>query len=274
VDATQLQTAVLNLVANARDAMPGGGTITLATMRVPRASGLTAELPASDYIGIVVWDEGQGMAPEILAHALEPFFTTKEIGKGTGLGLSMVYSAMRQVGGSVHIESELGRGTRVQLILPATPALLGDAEADESKQESEEAGPGRPHLLYVEDDALVSLATVELLEDAGYLVHSAPDAKRALSLLHDHLAISILVTDIGLPGMNGRELATQARRVRPELKVLFLSGFDATGLAGEPTEDAHTKYLEKPYQDEALFEALRRLAGARSGLRSARGLNR
>jgi signal transduction histidine kinase/ActR/RegA family two-component response regulator len=268
VDATQLQTAVLNLVANARDAMPGGGTITIATGSIPDGSSLTVELPAGDYIGIAVSDEGSGMAPDILARALEPFFTTKEIGKGTGLGLSMVYSAMRQMGGGVHIESEPGKGTSVQLVLPAAAPVPEGAEAEWSNQEGEKTRDGRPHLLYVEDDALVNLATVDLLEDAGYRVHSAPDAKRALSLLNDHPTIGMLVTDIGLPGMNGRELAAEARQRRPSLKVLFLSGFDATGLAGESTEDAHTKYIEKPYQDEALFEALRRLA---DGIPRSRG---
>jgi signal transduction histidine kinase/ActR/RegA family two-component response regulator len=269
VDAPQLQTAVLNLVANARDAMPAGGTITIATMPIPQESSLTAELPDGNYIGIVVADEGSGMPPEILARALEPFFTTKEIGKGTGLGLSMVYSAMQQIGGGVHIESEPGKGTRVQLILPAASAMPEDAKVEESNQEGEAAKLSRPHLLYVEDDVLVSLATVDLLELAGYRVHSAPDAKRALSLLNEHPTIGMLVTDIGLPGLNGHELAVEARLLRPDLKVLFLSGFDATGLALQSTEDAQTRYLAKPYDDEALFQALQRLAGAKANLGSS-----
>lgn len=260
VDAAQLQTAILNLAVNARDAMPSGGTLTIRTMNLGRGARLPASLPAGDYVGIVVSDTGSGMPSEVLAHALEPFFTTKEIGKGTGLGLSMVYSAMRQMEGDVEIESTPGEGTAVRLIVPAADTAPLSAVAETEFVPAVERPKAEPlTLLYVEDDPLLSFSTIDLLESRGYSVHAAPNAKRALALLDAHPEIDLMVTDVGLPGMSGHELAAEARRSRPDLKVLFLSGYDRTRAMAGGAEDLGTRYLGKPYQDEDMFDALRRL---------------
>jgi signal transduction histidine kinase/ActR/RegA family two-component response regulator len=258
-DATQLQTAILNLAVNARDAMPSGGRLTIRTSNVALSD--PAHLPRGEYVAITIADTGVGMNPDVLARAFEPFFTTKELGKGTGLGLSMVYSTMQQMGGDVAIESRPGEGTTVSLMLPVAAVPPSDVPAAAERLTT--VGPSKTDpvsLLYVEDDSLVSLATVDLLEGAGYAVHAAPDARRALEILDQHPDIDIMVTDIGLPGMNGHELAAEARRRRPGLKLVFLTGYDRSGAIGEPA-DQRTRYLGKPYLDSELFEALRWLSG-------------
>jgi signal transduction histidine kinase/CheY-like chemotaxis protein len=258
-DVTQVQTAILNLAVNARDAMPSGGRLTIRTRNT--AVSEPARLPPGDYVTITIADTGEGMSPDVLARAFEPFFTTKEIGKGTGLGLSMVYSAMQQMRGDVGIESRPSEGTTVRLTLPVAALPLPDALAG-SKRPPAARPPeaGAVSLLYVEDDPLVSLATVDLLEAAGYAVHAATGARQALDLLDEHPQIDLMVTDIGLPGMDGRALAAEARRRRPGLKLVFLTGYDRDGTIGEPA-DAQTRHLGKPYLDSELFEALRWLSG-------------
>ena len=263
-DATQLQAALVNLAVNACDAMPAGGTLTVRTANLTDRARLPADLPPADYIGIAVSDTGTGMTPAVLARAFEPFFTTKEIGKGTGLGLSMVYSATQQMGGAVDIESAPGQGTTVRLVLPAAATAPVSAALEAQIEPAATRAPAEAAaVLYVEDDALVSLATVDVLEGAGYAIHAAPDAARALALLDRHPEIELMVTDIGLPGMYGHELAAEARRRRPHLKVLFLTGHDRTRTPGAPA-DARTRYFDKPYLDSDLFDALRRLAGERA----------
>jgi signal transduction histidine kinase/CheY-like chemotaxis protein len=262
-DATQLQTAILNLALNARDAMPSGGRLTIRTTN-PAPAARRPATPAVDGIAIEVSDTGVGMTPETAARAVEPFFTTKEIGKGTGLGLSMVYSAIQQMGGELAIESRAGEGTSVRLILPAA------ATTDDAPGREPGPTPARPTaepkiVLYVEDDPLVSLATVDLLASAGYSVHAAPDATRALALLGQHPEIDLMVTDVGLPGMDGHELAAEARRRRPDLKILYLTGYDRTRWASEQVEA--TNYLGKPYQERDLLETLQRLCeGTEAGI--------
>jgi PAS domain S-box-containing protein len=253
-DPHQLQTALLNLALNARDAMPDGGSLRIATAA-------DAEAPGSGdgnarFACISIADTGLGMKPDVLAHAFEPFFTTKEIGKGTGLGLSMVYGAVRQLGGEVTLESTVGRGTTVRLFLPA--AQPAAAREEPAKAAPAGDGGGTP-LLFVEDDAIVNLSAVELLEGAGYRVHAAGRGDAALKLLDRHADIGTLVTDIGLPGMNGQELAAEARRRRPGLKVLFITGYDRTGTMGQKPLDADTLYIVKPYEPAVLFDALHRL---------------
>jgi signal transduction histidine kinase/ActR/RegA family two-component response regulator len=257
-DATQVQTAILNLAVNARDAMPAGGRLMIATCNLPHGT----HLPPGECIAIAVTDTGEGMSPDVLARAFEPFFTTKDIGKGTGLGLSMVYSAMRQMGGDIEIDSRPGEGTTVRLMLPIAALPWSDTVIEPEAAPAvglPKAGPST--ILYVEDDALVSLATRDLLEKAGYLVHATPDAMRALDVLDEHPEIDLMVTDIGLPGMDGHELAAEARRRRPDLRLLFLSGYDRSRMIGE-LADPRTEYLGKPYLNSDLCEVLRRLLGA------------
>jgi signal transduction histidine kinase/CheY-like chemotaxis protein len=261
-DATQVQTAVLNLTLNARDAMPSGGRLTIATRNMPDGAPLPANLPPADYVCVTVTDTGMGISPEVLARVFEPFFTTKEVGKGTGLGLSMVYSTMQQMGGDIDIESRLGEGTSVRLMLPAAPlARSGMSMQPEVILAAAPRGTEPVPLLYVEDDALVSLATEDVLQSAGYLIHAAPDGRRALEVLEAHPEIDVMVTDIGLPGMDGHQLAAEARRRQPHLRVLFLTGYDRTRAISEST-DARTKYLGKPYLQSELIDTLRRLSGA------------
>jgi CheY-like chemotaxis protein len=175
----------------------------------------------------------------------------------------MVYSAIRQMRGDMAIESKPGEGTSVKLILPAS-ATTDDAPEAQSADARSKAKP--TIVLYVEDNLLVSLATVDLLEGAGYSIHAAPDGKRALALLREHPEIELLITDVGLPGMNGHELAAEVRRLRPDLKVVFLSGYDRTQWTGEPAEGAGTSYLGKPYQERDLLDTLQRLSdGAGTG---------
>jgi signal transduction histidine kinase len=262
-DATQVQTAVLNLTLNARDAMLSGGRLTIATRDVPDGTPLPANLPPGDYICIAVTDTGMGISPDVLARVFEPFFTTKEIGKGTGLGLSMVYSTMQQMGGDIEIESRPGQGTSVRLLLPAAPlASSSTAKQPEASLAATPRGIEPVPVLYVEDDALVSLATEDILEAAGYSIYAAPDGRRALELLEAHPEIDLMVTDIGLPGMDGHQLASEARRRQPHLKVLFLTGYDRTRAIGGPS-DPRTKYLGKPYSESELMDTLRRLCGAK-----------
>jgi PAS domain S-box-containing protein len=254
-DPHQLQTALLNVALNARDAMPNGGVLRIATTgdaRLPDAGP-----GAARFTCIQIVDTGFGMEPDVLQHAFEPFFTTKDIGKGTGLGLSMVYGAVRQLGGEVVLESTVGRGTSVRLFLPAAATL---APAKPERIERALAPQGLP-LLFVEDDAIVNMSASELLESAGYRVHAAGRADEALALLDRHGDIRLLVTDIGLPGMNGQELAAEARRRRPGLKVLFVTGYDRTGTHGQSAPDKDTLYLVKPYEPGQLFDALSRLTG-------------
>jgi signal transduction histidine kinase len=255
-DSAQLQTAILNLLVNARDAMPSGGRLTIRTSSAPASAEASATPPAGGRVAIEVSDTGLGMTPETAARAFEPFFTTKEIGKGTGLGLSMVYAATRQMGGDAAIESTPGEGTSVRLILPAAASIddavgVGPTAAPPAKAPTE--------LLYVEDNLLVSLATVDLLEEAGYSIHPAPDARRALAILEEHPAIELMVTDVGLPGMDGHELAAEARRLRPDLKVLFLTGYDPGQWRGDRAPGPGTSYLGKPYQEQDLLGALGQL---------------
>jgi signal transduction histidine kinase/CheY-like chemotaxis protein len=262
-DVTQVQTAILNLAVNARDAMPSGGRLTVATRNLPRGAQLRADLPPGEYVCIAVTDTGEGMSSDVLARALEPFFTTKDIGKGTGLGLSMVYSTMRQMGGDIEIDSRQGEGTTVRLIFPVAAQPGADA-AIESEGASTIPWPrsGAFTILYVEDDVLVGLATRDLLEEAGYSIYRVSDAARALEVLEEHPEIDLMVTDIGLPGMDGHELAAEARRRRPDLRILFLSGYDRSHAVGEAPNPG-TEYLGKPYRDSDLFEALGRLTSAR-----------
>jgi CheY-like chemotaxis protein len=243
--------------------MPSGGRLTIATRNVPDGMPLPANLPAGDYVSITVTDTGVGMSPDVLARVFEPFFTTKAIGKGTGLGLSMVHSTMQQMGGDIEIESRPGEGTSVRLLLPAAPLAHSAITMQPEAMPAATAGDTEPvPVLYVEDDALVSLATVDILEAAGYSIHAAPDGTRALEVLEAHPEIDLMVTDIGLPGMDGHQLAAEARRRQPHIKVLFLTGYDRTRAISEPA-DPRTMYLGKPYLESELLATVRRLCSAR-----------
>jgi PAS domain S-box-containing protein len=224
-DANQLENALLNLSINARDAMPKGGRLTIETKNVTLDRSFiaanTGAVPG-DYVLLCVSDTGTGMSPEVIAKAFDPFFTTKPIGQGTGLGLSMIYGFVKQSGGYVRIESKLGAGTVVQL-------YLRRAQGDEVTPESPlpaipQPGQGET-ILVVEDDETVRLLVTEVLNTLGYRYLEAPDAQGAIPLLQSDTPIDLLITDVGLPNMNGRQLAEIARQHRPTLKVLFVTGY-------------------------------------------------
>ena len=256
-DANQLENALLNLCINARDAMPEGGRLTVSTgtRRVSGdALGRAEGLEPGDYVVLTVRDNGVGMDRATQERAIEPFFTTKPIGKGTGLGLSMVYGFARQTGGTVEIESAPARGTTVRLLMPrAAGGELRDAT------EAEVALGGGETVLVVEDEPEVRMLVTETLEELGYEALEAVDAPSALALLREDRRVDLMVSDVGLPGMNGRVLADEARRLRPSLKVLLITGYaaDATDRAG--FLGPGLSMLQKPFAIEALSGTMRSL---------------
>lgn len=227
-DASQLESALLNLVINARDAMPAGGLLSIETANCTLASspaGSTLEqFHPGDYVMFSVSDNGAGMTAPVLAKAFDPFFTTKPIGQGTGLGLSMIYGFAQQSGGQVTLHSRAGAGTCVRLYLPRFTAQASEPGDLPVPGEAPLAVAGESVLL-VEDDPQVRMLVLNVLDELGYVAHPAADANSALALIESPLRIDLLVTDVGLPGLNGRQLAEIARQHRPQLKVLFMTGY-------------------------------------------------
>ncbi|MES2751233.1 MAG: PAS domain-containing protein, partial [Pseudomonadota bacterium] len=244
-DPNQLENGLLNLAINARDAMPDGGRLTIKTSNAS-LDGVLMNNPAlspGDYICIDVIDTGTGMSAEVVARAFDPFFTTKPIGQGTGLGLSMIYGFARQSNGHVVIESTSGSGTSIKVYLPRHESDAA-AEMTFSKSAHGHRGSGET-VLIVEDEPVVRGVIIEMLEDQGYRTIHAVDGPSGLRILSQDQRIDLLVTDIGLPGMNGRELADYARELRPSLKILFITGYaENTAMAGgflRPGMDMITK---------------------------------
>ncbi|MEW5686115.1 MAG: response regulator [Pseudomonadota bacterium] len=247
VDPTQLETALLNLAVNARDAMPDGGRLVVAT----RAESGPTEL---GRVCIEVRDTGVGMAEDVRSRVFEPFFTTKEVGKGSGLGLSQVYGFVRQSDGEVRLESAPGEGTVFQLLLPASNAK---AEAPRRESGPQEIVGGTERILLVEDDPTVLALTLDVLSGMGYQVQTATHAAEALEQLRADPAIDLLFTDVVMPGgVSGLNLARSARELRSELRVLLTSGFVGETRAGE---DCEFPLLDKPYETAQLAAMLRRL---------------
>jgi PAS domain S-box-containing protein len=260
-DVGQLEQTLLNLTLNARDAMPEGGTLTIRTAPVTVAPGVATPFPGEDvrpgsYLSLAVSDTGHGMTPETLQRAFEPFFTTKGPGKGTGLGLSMVYGLVKQSGGYIGIESEPSRGTRVEIYLPRAEEPSG-ATAEGSAP----AGSASGHLLVVEDDPLVRAVVVRELLIQGYRVAEAPDGHAALErIAHSGDPFDLIITDLAMPRMDGRELAARIGAVRADLPVLFISGHpdEATRRALADTEHP---FLQKPFTAEELIRRVGQLLG-------------
>nr|WP_298722919.1 PAS domain-containing sensor histidine kinase [uncultured Steroidobacter sp.] len=226
VDANQLENALLNLIVNARDAMPNGGTLTIETATTKLTPGDTRLLPdlkPGNYVLIHVSDTGAGMTQEVLDRAFDPFFTTKPLGQGTGLGLSQVFGFVKQSGGHVKIYSRAGHGTTVKIFLPQVGAL--EAEADQPHLASQARLSRRETILVVEDNDAVRSFTTDTLRDFGFNVIEAADASEALKILDRNHNIHLLFTDIGLPGLNGRELAATVLRRYPNVRLLFTSGY-------------------------------------------------
>ncbi|MGA8445579.1 MAG: ATP-binding protein, partial [Roseiarcus sp.] len=253
VDANQIELAVLNLVLNARDAMPNGGTLRIKAEQVENSS--QSEIPEGQYVRLVVADTGQGMDAETLRKATDPFFTTKEVGKGTGLGLSMVQGLAVQLSGTLRLESAPGQGTSAELWLPATN--LAPEENTPKPDEAARAPAKGITVLVVDDDALIAMSTVDMLEDLGFQAIEANSGPRALEVIKDNRAIDLLITDYAMPRMNGAQLAIAAREVRPELPILL-----ATGYAELPAHSGvGLPRIGKPYRQEELAEEIKNLLG-------------
>jgi signal transduction histidine kinase len=261
-DPNQLESAILNLAINARDAMPSGGKLTIETANAALDEDyarLHGDIGAGQYAMIAVTDTGAGMAPDVVAKAFDPFFTTKGVGKGTGLGLSQVYGYIKQSGGHVKIYSELGEGTTVRLYLPRaaeTPASEPDPAGAEPQ-----GGTGELILL-VEDNEDVRAATVTMLKRLNYAVIEAATGDAALRLLAAAPKADLLFTDVGLPGsLNGRQLADRARERDPGLKLLFTTGYARNAIIHEGRLDPGVELLTKPFSSAALAAKLRRVLG-------------
>ncbi len=254
-DAHQLEGALMNLAINARDAMADGGELTISVsdrkVTVPDLSDPEGAKPG-DFVVVSVSDTGTGMTPEILSRAIEPFYTTKPVGQGTGLGLSQVYGFVRQSGGFLRIESEPGRGTSVIISLPGSPRSQ-DAAKDRSKPVGPSTAPSsaRGAVLVVDDQAEIRAQIVEVLTDMGCEVIEAADGPEGLRLIGQRRDLDLLVTDVGLPGLSGRQLADAARAATPALPVLFITGYAGTALDAAQLKDG-MEILRKPFALEEL----------------------
>ena len=246
-DPNQLESALLNLAINARDAMPDGGKLTILTANA-RIDGVTADTPAlspGEYICIDVTDTGTGMSAEVAARAFDPFFTTKPIGQGTGLGLSMIYGFARQSNGHAMIDSKIGQGTSIKLYLPRHHSDVA-VEHGTAAATAEHAATGET-VLVVEDEPVVRGVILEMLGEQGYRTLEAVDGPAGLRLLRTGARIDLLVTDVGLPGMNGRQLADQAREMRPGLKVLFITGYAESVAIADGFLQPGMEMITKPF---------------------------
>jgi PAS domain S-box-containing protein len=258
-DPNQLENAILNLCINARDAMPDGGHLTIDTANtwLDQHSTRERDMAPGEYVAICVTDTGTGMPPDIVARAFDPFFTTKPLGQGTGLGLSMIYGFARQSGGQVRIDSELGSGTTVRIDLPRHH---GEPDGDERPAEPGElsrAGAGET-VLIVDDEPTVRMLVTEVLAELGYTAIEAADGMSGLKVLESNVRIDLLVADVGLPGgMNGRQMADAARITRPELKVLFITGYLENAAVGNGQLEPGMYVLTKPFAMQVLAHRIK-----------------
>jgi signal transduction histidine kinase/CheY-like chemotaxis protein len=248
VDAAQLESALLNLAINARDAMPEGGRITIetATKWLDERAAKERELPPGQYLSLCVTGTGTAMPKEVIERIFDPFFTTKPMGKGTGRGLSMVHGFVRQSGGQVRVYSEVGHGTTMCLYLPR---YHGELSGDEGGQDPgiSETGQGKT-VLVIDDEPTVRLLIVEVLEEAGYTALEAEDKSSGLKILQSDARVDLLITDMGLPrGMKGRQVTDAARVTRPELKVLFVTGFAENAAVGSGHLEPGMEVMTKPF---------------------------
>jgi PAS domain S-box-containing protein len=264
IDRNQLENALLNLCINARDAMPDGGRLTIETANrwLDENAATERDLPPGQYVSLSVTDTGIGMSKETIGRIFEPFFTTKPLGQGTGLGLSMIYGFVRQSNGQIRVYSELGRGTTMSLYFPRHH---GDANNGETAAEGVgdfETGYGET-VLVIDDEPTVRLLVVDALQDAGYRVLEAPDGPKGLKILQSESRIDLLVTDVGLPGgMNGRQVADAGRALRPNLKVLFITGYAENAVVGNGHLDPGMQVITKPFAIDALASRVRDIIDA------------
>jgi signal transduction histidine kinase/ActR/RegA family two-component response regulator len=261
-DPPQLESAILNLCVNGRDAMPDGGKITLETMNAHLDDVYAAEhaeVRPGQYVAIAVTDTGTGMTAEVLSRAFDPFFTTKKPGQGTGLGLSQVYGFAKQSGGHVKMYSEVGQGTTVKLYLPR---YVGEDEPVQHvlHVDRQLQGSSSEVILVVEDEDRVRRMSVQLLTDLGYTVIHASDAKQALAMLEtDDVAFDLLFTDVVMPDMNGKQLADRVRELRPHVKVLYTTGYTRNAVIHNGMLDRDVSFLPKPFTIQQLAAKVRQV---------------
>ncbi len=265
VDPNQLENALLNLCINARDAMPDGGRLIIETGNrwLDDRAARERELPQGQYVSLCVSDTGTGMTPEVARRAFDPFFTTKPIGVGTGLGLSMIYGFVQQSGGQARIYSEPDQGAMVSLFLPRH-----HGKADSPNLATELASAPRAEqgetVLVVDDEPTVRMLMTEVLEDLGYTAIEAADGAAGLRVLRSDTRVDLLVTDVGLPGgLNGRQVADAGRVVRPDLKVLFITGYADNAVLSHGHLDAGMHVLTKPFAMQALAGRIKELIAGR-----------
>ena len=259
-DPNQLENAILNLSINSRDAMPEGGRVTIETANtwIDQVGAIERDVPTGQYIAICVTDNGTGMPPEVVARAFDPFYTTKPVGKGTGLGLSMIYGFARQSGGHVRIYSEVGRGTTVKIYLPrhagGKPTQVDGAEAPRELPRAE-AGET---VLVVDDEPTVRMLVGDTLAELGYQAIEAADATSGLKVLESDVKIDLLISDIGLPGgMNGKQMADKARLRRPDLKILFITGYAENAAVANGHLEPGMQVMSKPFPMDKLAARIR-----------------
>jgi PAS domain S-box-containing protein len=262
IDANQLENAILNLAINARDAMPDGGRLTIETASTSLGDGdtdLSEEMEPGNYTVICVTDTGVGMSPEVAAKVFDPFFTTKPIGQGTGLGLSMIYGFAKQSRGHVRIVSDVGQGTRAILYLPRYNGVLSTEDGEARAEIPQGSGEA---VLLVEDDPGVRLLISEVLHELGYACLEANDSQAALPIISSNVRLDLMITDIGLPGISGRELANIGRQHRPDLKVLFVTGYDDQAATRGGTLDPGMEMVAKPFRLDMLAVRIREMIGS------------
>ncbi|HEY8288442.1 MAG TPA: MHYT domain-containing protein [Acetobacteraceae bacterium] len=266
LDPNQLESALLNVALNARDAMPHGGKLVIQTanMHFDRSYSAHYEgIDAGDYVMLSVSDTGIGIAKECLPKVFEPFFTTKEIGKGSGLGLAQVYGFVKQSGGHATVYSEMGIGTTVRMYFRRDHAASETEEQTERRSDPPRARSGEK-ILVVEDDPVVRSYSVEALRELGYRILEAEDAAAPLAILGVHHDIDLMFTDIGLPGMNGRALAETVVRQQPATKILYTTGYAGAALTANGTLGPDVALLQKPFTRDVLAESVRRVLDARA----------
>ncbi|HKD28745.1 MAG TPA: ATP-binding protein, partial [Xanthobacteraceae bacterium] len=273
VDPSQLESALLNLAVNSRDAMPRGGTLTVTLKRVERDDDLVRQNRAASpgpWIVLSLKDSGVGMSKEVVDRAFEPFFTTKEPGKGSGLGLSRVYGFVRQSGGFVTLASTVGIGTRLSIYLPPSPKSLSEHVVVNQLLVASAARTGT--ILLVEDDSGVLALVIEMLNDLGYRVITASDAHGALEIVRRGEPIDLILTDIVMPGgKTGVHLAAEARALRPDIKVLLTSGYPGEALARHEPMDIEWPIIAKPFRQRELATRLQSLLEGRVDASTSKG---
>jgi signal transduction histidine kinase/CheY-like chemotaxis protein len=260
-DPSQLESAILNLAVNARDAMPGGGRLTIETQNAyldDVYADAHLEVPAGQYVLIAVTDTGTGMTPEVAGRAFDPFFTTKSEGQGTGLGLSQVYGFLKQSGGDIKIYSEMDHGTTVKVYFPR---YVGDgaAQSDFSEPPEKQAPAGSPQevILVVDDDEAVREIHVSMLRELNYTVRHAAGGPEAIALMREMGDIALLFTDVVMPTMSGRELAENARMLHPDIKVLYTTGYTPNAVVHNGVVDHGVDLLPKPFRHDQLARKIR-----------------